>query len=45
MRTPARVLVVDDVADNVEILRMRLTSLGYEVIVAEDGEHAMATAL
>jgi class 3 adenylate cyclase len=44
MRTPARVLVVDDVADNVEILRMRLTSLGYEVIVAEDGEQAMAKA-
>ena len=30
MRTPARILVVDDIADNVEILRMRLESLGYE---------------
>ena len=42
MRNPARILVVDDVADNVEILRMRLESLGYEVIVAMDGEEALA---
>jgi class 3 adenylate cyclase len=42
MRDPARILVVDDVADNVEILRMRLGALGYEVIVAEDGEQALA---
>jgi adenylate cyclase len=42
MRDPARILVVDDIADNVEILRMRLASLGYEVIVAEDGERALA---
>jgi class 3 adenylate cyclase len=41
MRTPARILVVDDVADNVEILRMRLESLGYEVVVAVDGEQAL----
>jgi class 3 adenylate cyclase len=44
MRNPARILVVDDVADNVEILRMRLGSLGYEVLVAEDGGRALATA-
>jgi adenylate cyclase len=42
MRDPARILVVDDVADNVEILRMRLSALGNEVIVAEDGEQALA---
>ena len=42
MRDPARILVVDDVADNVEILRMRLSALGYEVTVAEDGEQALA---
>jgi adenylate cyclase len=42
MRDPARILVVDDIADNVEILRMRLSSLGYEVVVAEDGEQALA---
>jgi adenylate cyclase len=41
MRNPARVLVVDDVADNVEILKMRLESLGYEVVVAVDGEEAL----
>ena len=42
MRERARILVVDDVADNVEILRMRLESLGYEVVVAVDGEQALA---
>lgn len=42
MRSPARILVVDDVPDNVEILRMRLTALGYEVVTAEDGEQALA---
>jgi class 3 adenylate cyclase len=42
MRDPARILVVDDIADNVEILRMRLESLGYEVIDAVDGEQALA---
>jgi class 3 adenylate cyclase len=42
MRNPARILVVDDVADNVEILKMRLESLGYEVVVATDGEQALA---
>ena len=42
MRDPARILVVDDVADNVEILRMRLESLGYEVVEAVDGEQALA---
>jgi len=41
MREPARILVVDDVADNVEILRTRLESLGYEVAVATDGEQAL----
>ena len=44
MRDPARILVVDDVGDNVEILRVRLSSLGYEVVVAEDGEQALAKA-
>ena len=43
MRDPARILVVDDVADNVEILRMRLAQ-GYEVIAAADGEEALAAS-
>ncbi len=42
MRDPAHILVVDDVADNVEILRMRLTALGYKVSEATDGEQALA---
>jgi adenylate cyclase len=41
MRDPARILVVDDIADNVEILRMRLENLGYEVVAANDGEEAL----
>ena len=44
MRDPARILVVDDVADNVEILRIRLSALGYEVVEATDGEQALAKA-
>ena len=42
MRDPARILVVDDVPDNVEILRMRLSTLGYDVVEAGDGEEALA---
>jgi adenylate cyclase len=38
---PARILVVDDVADNVEILQMRLESQGYEVVTAGDGVAAL----
>jgi class 3 adenylate cyclase/AmiR/NasT family two-component response regulator len=42
VRTPPLILVVDDVADNVEILQLRLESQGYEVIAAADGEAALA---
>src|SRR5438874_1456096 len=42
MREPALILVVDDVADNVEILQLRLESQGYEVVTAADGEAALA---
>jgi adenylate cyclase len=42
VRNPAHILVVDDVADNVEILRMRLTAMGYQVAEANDGEQALA---
>jgi diguanylate cyclase (GGDEF)-like protein len=38
---PVRVLVVDDLPDNVEILRARLESRGYEVDTAENGEEAL----
>ena len=39
---PVRVLVVDDLPDNVEILRARLESRGYDVDTAADGEQALA---
>ena len=41
MRDPARILVVDDVPDNVDILQMRLESQGYEVATARDGIEAL----
>ena len=42
MHDPARILVVDDGPDNIELLRLRLTALGYEVVEAADGEEALA---
>ena len=42
MREPARILVVDDVPDNVDILQMRLESQGYEVSTAGNGVEALA---
>jgi adenylate cyclase len=42
MHNPARILVVDDAVDNVEILQRRLSALGYEVMAATDGEEALA---
>ena len=42
MHTPPLILVVDDMPDNIEIVRMRLESHGYEVIAAGDGEEALA---
>jgi class 3 adenylate cyclase/CheY-like chemotaxis protein len=44
MSRPARILVVDDVPDNVEIVRTRLESQGYEVLTAADGEAALEMA-
>ena len=41
MRNPARILVVDDVPDNLDILQMRLESQGYEVATAGDGVEAL----
>src|ERR1700737_4003413 len=41
MRDPPLVLVVDDVADNVDILQMRLEAQGYEVATAGDGIEAL----
>src|SRR5512136_1816381 len=44
MRTPARILVVDDNPENLEIFRARLASHGYEILTARDGEEGLATA-
>jgi adenylate cyclase len=42
MRDPPLILVVDDTAQNRDMLSRRLTSHGYDVIVAGDGEEALA---
>src|SRR5262245_27147708 len=42
MRTPPRILVVDDNPSNVDILRARLSTHGYETLTAADGEEALA---
>jgi two-component system cell cycle response regulator DivK len=39
-----RILVVEDQQDNRQILRDLLTSVGYELIEAEDGEEGVAAA-
>jgi adenylate cyclase len=44
MRTPPRILVVDDNPENLEIFRARLASHGYEILTAQDGEEALAAA-
>jgi adenylate cyclase len=44
LRNPPLILAVDDFAENLEIVRMRLEALGYEVQTAADGEEAIAKA-
>ena len=44
MRTPPTILVVDDNPMNVDILQTRLAVHGYQVLTANDGEEALATA-
>ena len=44
MRTPPRILAVDDVPTNLEILKVRLEAHGYEVVTAADGEEALVRA-
>jgi adenylate cyclase len=44
LRTPPRILVVDDDPTNVELLRVRLSAQGYEVVTAVDGEEALERA-
>ena len=42
MRTPPRILVVDDTPANVHILQARLAANGYDIVTAADGEEALA---
>src|SRR5215831_16416566 len=44
MRTPPRILIVDDNPTNVKVLKTRLAAEGYEVITAGDGEEGLAAA-
>jgi two-component system, cell cycle response regulator len=39
---PGKILVVDDNADNIEIIATRLRFRGYEIIEASDGQQALA---
>src|SRR5436190_22202161 len=41
MRTPPRILIVDDTPANVHILHARLRAHGYDIVVATDGEEAL----
>jgi adenylate cyclase len=41
VRTPPRILAVDDNPTNLELLRVRLNAQGYEVVTAMDGEAAL----
>jgi CheY-like chemotaxis protein len=41
MRDPPLILIVDDNADNREILEARLASQGYRTALAADGEEAL----
>jgi len=44
MRTPPRILVVDDNPMNVDIARACLSTQGYEIVTAADGDAALAMA-
>ena len=44
MRTPPRILIVDDNPTNVKVLQTRLAAEGYEIVTAGDGEEGLAAA-
>jgi adenylate cyclase len=44
VRTPPRILIVDDNPTNVKVLQTRLVAEGYEVVTAGDGEEGLAAA-
>jgi adenylate cyclase len=41
VRTPPRILIVDDTPANVHILKARLAAHGYDIVTATDGEAAL----
>jgi adenylate cyclase len=44
VRTPPRILIVDDNPTNVKMLQTRLRGEGYEIVVATDGEEGLSIA-
>jgi len=44
VRTPPRILIVDDNLTNVKVLQTRLAAEGYEIVTAADGEEGLAAA-
>src|ERR1700687_357319 len=44
VRTPPRILIVDDNPTTVKVLQTRLAAEGYEVLTAADGEEGLAAA-
>ena len=44
MRTPPRILIVDDNPTNVKVIQTRLVAEGYDVVTAADGEEGLAAA-
>jgi class 3 adenylate cyclase/CheY-like chemotaxis protein len=44
VRSPPRILVVDDNPTNIRILQVRLGAEGYDIVTAADGEEALAAA-
>jgi class 3 adenylate cyclase len=44
VRTPPRILIVDDNPENLDIFRTRLAVHGYEIVTATDGEEAVRQA-
>jgi adenylate cyclase len=44
LRTPPRILAVDDNPANLDLLRLRLKAEGYEIVTAVDGEDALTRA-
>jgi adenylate cyclase len=44
VRTPPRILIVDDNPANVKILQTRLAAEGYDIVTATDGEAGLAAA-